>query len=436
MLAVRLCHSGVIWEPEAFPLAAATQIAHGKTLYRDIWYDKPPLAPALYVLEGARDGWPLRTLGALYALLCSWLAWRFATDLWTSHEGAWAASLMAFFLTFDLPVSIIPIGPDLLMVAPHLAAVWLAWLGWSRRFRLLPLYSGILAGIAFLSNVKGLFVLASCAVFAAPHLLLLGFILTCAAAAPLVSIPGYIAQVWTWSSAYAAHTFVDNPLRNGAIRTLNWAGFHSALIAGMLWQPAWRKEARLWAWLAISFAGVVLGERFFPRYYLQLLPPCVILASRGIVLLGRKRWIPALLLLIPLLRFAPRDYSHSPDTLMDRDSRDAAALLPHNGTLFIWGYRPELWVYTRMPDATRFLDSQPLTCVPADRHLTQSEPVADCRAARVELAQSRPDYIADGLTPYNPRLAITNYPELADWFRHYELFARTPGYLLYRRIAN
>jgi hypothetical protein len=65
---------------------------------------------------------------------------------------------------------------------------------------------------------------------------------------------------------------------------------------------------------------------------------------------------------------------------MDRDSRAAAAavlrLARPGDTLFIWGYRPEIYTYTRLPAATRYLDSQPLTGVPADRHLTQSDPVA------------------------------------------------------------
>ena len=50
-------------------------------------------------------------------------------------------------------------------------------------------------------------------------------------------------------------------------------------------------------------------------------------------------------------------------------------------TLFVWGYRPEIYVYTGLPAATRFLDSQPLTGVPADRHLTQSEPVETVEVA-------------------------------------------------------
>src|SRR5213083_872785 len=42
LLVSRLCHVGILWERDAYPLAAAGQMAAGKMLYRDIWFDKPP----------------------------------------------------------------------------------------------------------------------------------------------------------------------------------------------------------------------------------------------------------------------------------------------------------------------------------------------------------------------------------------------------------
>ena len=124
----------------------------------------------------------------------------------------------------------------------------------------------------------------------------------------------------------------------------------------------------------ISLAGVAAGLRFFPRYYFQLLPVMVLIAARGFTLLGRKRALAAaLLLLVPLARFGPSyltalSGAEWRDTAMDRDSRAAAALTRQlakpGDTLFVWGYRPEIYVYTQLPAATMFLDSQPLTGVP------------------------------------------------------------------------
>jgi hypothetical protein len=50
LVASRLCHLRILWEGDTLPLAAAQQMLHGKTIYRDIWYDKPPLVAAFHLL--------------------------------------------------------------------------------------------------------------------------------------------------------------------------------------------------------------------------------------------------------------------------------------------------------------------------------------------------------------------------------------------------
>jgi hypothetical protein len=87
-----------------------------------------------------------------------------------------------------------------------------------------------------------------------------------------------------------------------------------------------------------------------------------------------------------------------------------------------------------MKAGSRFLDSQPLTGVLADRHLTNSEVIAPQLAAenRYELSTTSPDWIVDGLAPYNPSLAISNYPDLREWLAKYHEVARTRGTIIYR----
>ena len=124
---------------------------------------------------------------------------------------------------------------------------------------------------------------------------------------------------------------------------------------------------------------------------------------------------------------------------MDRDSRAAArvvsAAAKSGDTLFVWGYRPEIYVYAHLPAATRFLDSQPLTGVPADRHLTQSAPVetAESSARRAELAASQPTFIVDGLGEFNRHLAVTEFGDLRAWMAGYRELARTANSVIYKR---
>jgi hypothetical protein len=177
-----------------------------------------------------------------------------------------------------------------------------------------------------------------------------------------------------------------------------------------------------------------------------LLPVMALLAARGYTLAGRRcRAILLVLLLIPLIRFGPRymmladdlargRQSNWSDLVLNEDSRAAADRIGHAGTLLVWGYRPDIFAYTRMSAGSRFLDSQPLTGVLADRHLTSSQPVAPDLAARNrrELVATDPTWIVDGLGPLNPALAITNFPDLRDWLAGYREVGRTRFSIIYR----
>jgi hypothetical protein len=437
LLAARLCHAGILWVEESYPAAAAIQLLDGKKLYRDIWFDKPPLCAFSYLLWGARIGVPLRIAGAAFVFLCCLMMWRFARDLWGPREGLAAALLTGFFLTFGIPSAVMALAPDLLMVLPHSAAVYLAWRG-------RPFLSGLMAGVALLVNAKAFFVVAACALWAwrGTGWLLLGFALPNLAALAWLGRP-YIDQVWRWGALYSQQAF---GLSTGFTRTLNWAGLQSALViaaAYAFWKDKpWRKAL----WLLLSLAAVAAGWRFFPRYYFQLLPAMALMAARGYTLLGRWRTVVWLLLLIPLVRFGPRYATLASDLVRGRetqwtdlalnhDSHAAANRISRQGTLLVWGYRPDVFAYTRMPAGSRFLDSQPLTGVLADRHLTNSDVVAPEFAARNrrELLASDPTWIVDGLGPLNPALAIANYPDLQDWlFTNYREVARTRFSIIYR----
>jgi hypothetical protein len=448
LIAGRLCHIHILWEGDTLPLAAAGQMAKGKTLYREVWFDKPPLVPAFDLASGATPGWALRLEDALYALLACWIVYCFARDLWSEREGQWAAALLGVFLIFDFPSAVIPVASDLMMLAPHTAAVWMA-------FRGRPFWSGALAGLAFWISPKGLIVLVACAFWNPGQTAWIasGFAAVVAAGAAglgaMAALGAFWEEVWHWGRLYAGNTFVEAPLRNGVVRTVNWAAFHAAAVLAAGRYALERERLFRWAgWLLLSFAGVAAGMRFFPRYYFQILPVVVLMAARGFTLMpGRRREIVALLLLIPVTRFGPSYYAAATDSTwrdigMDNASRTAAAFVRERSlpgdTLFVWGYRPELYSYSGLPAATMYLDSQPLTGVPADRHLTRSEPVETEEPARrrADLVRTRPTFIVDGLGPYNPRLALDAYPDLHTWLAGYEELGRAGQAIVYRRRAE
>ena len=464
ILLSRLSHVNILWADEDYHLAAAIQMLHGKVLYRDLWYDKPPLTAMAAVLFGGWSGWPLRIAGTVLVAASCGVAFRFASDLWSRREGYWAAGLLAFSLIFYLPSATIPLEPDTLMILPHLAAVYLAW-------RQKPLAAGLAAGLAFAMNIKGLTVLLVCLIFAPaawplmlagfliPNVLLLGWLVSQHA------FPAYIESVWRWGLLYAGAPPGDSPVENALIRLRNWFGFHAALVLAAGWYFARAKEdgprARIVAWAAISLAAAGVGWRFSPHYLNQLLPPLVIAGGHGFSVLAEARgtrlrrvgsWILAAALLVAIVRFGPRYFlladddlagrSHTwRDVALDQESRETSALIRtlarEGDTIFIWGYRPNLVVYTRLPVASRMWESQPLTGVPADRHLRDATSVDSdwARQNRAELVRSSPSIIVDGLSAYNPRLDIANYDDLATWFKRYCLAGRAGLTTVYRLCA-
>ena len=332
------------------------------------------------------------------------------------------------------------------------------------------------AGLAFHLNSKALLVLAAAGCWLLLDRsrrrlasLLAGFV--AAAGAVLVPVAlsggwsGYLEQVWRWGAVYAGAEFSDRPWALGLQRTLNYLGFHAALVLGaaaFFGQSTAGKDVRRYQrqialWMGLSFLAVAAGARFFPRYYFQLLPALALAAGAGWAALWQRgsrlgTGLLALSLLVPAVRFGRanlwlalgRSWTWH-DTAIDADSRRAAAHIARLSgpakRIFVWGFRPEIYFYARRIGASRFLESQPLTGVLADRHLQRSDPFLPERAGhyRLELARELgdrpPAVIVDGLGPYNPRLAIGNYPELRPLLDRYRVVEQTTGTRIYRSLG-
>ncbi|MFL6450831.1 MAG: ArnT family glycosyltransferase [Bryobacteraceae bacterium] len=454
---LRFAHVHLLWADEDYHVAAAINVLHGKVPYRDFWYDKPPLSALYYVLIGGHWGWLLRLLDAVYVLVACGICYRLSKLWWGETEALISACLVSFFLAFYLPSAVIPFAADAVMLVPHLLALYSAARG--RYF-----WAGIWAGVAFLANIKALFVLAAAGLWALPEVapLAIGFVIPVAIGSGVLLVsgawPGYIEQVWRWGFVYASGSPVAHPWINGLLRTANWAGFHSGLaIAAVVAVPRLGRSLRwkLGTWIVVSYLAVALGGRFAPHYFLQLLPPVAVLGSFGMVRLfqTRRRVLMAAVALafaVPFVRFGPRYITLAADDLrgrdprwsdvvMDVDSQDVArrisATARAGDTLFVWGYRPDIFVYTRMVSDSRFWDSQPLTGVAADRHLYATTAIygGPSVANRMELTHSSPIWVVDGLGLLNSRLAPDRYPEVRDWLAHYTLIGRTKLSLIYHR---
>ena len=276
-----MSHVYLLWADEDYHLAAAIQVLAGKFPYRDFWYDKPPLNLSFYLAFGAWTGVPLRLADAFFVCLCCALAYRFAAELWSPREGYLAAAALAFFSIFYLASGIIPEEPDTLMLAPHLAAVYLAFPAQTAARRRAGTGFSVerqgSAGAGFGGSVFG--------EAAALPLLFVGFLVPSAAVAAWLAAAGaqaaYLEQVWEMGSAVRR---AAAQRQTGISAVFNWFGFHAALLAAAVWYWARGRDPErrtMLAWCVVSLGGVGLGWRFAPRYFMQLLPALAIPAARG-----------------------------------------------------------------------------------------------------------------------------------------------------------
>jgi hypothetical protein len=453
-----------VWADEGLWFTVAQELLRGKALYRDIWFDKPPGLAILYAALFAPGVAPLavvRLFAMLYSFAIAVFLWHMGRTLWSEKEGRWAALLYAFHNASYFPAQMQPLAADHALLLPYLAAGFLYLRGRGTM-------SGLAASLAFQLNPKAL----------ALFLLALGVealeprgrrLLAFAAGFGAGTVPwiawlvagdmwsGYREQFWGWGLRYASVYGLGESALRGLRQTLAWGGFHLPLILGGALLFYCRPEApdldrkrashALLIWLAVSFLGVASGGRFFARYYFQILPLACLLAARGWQLYRAARgpswWRYAALagLLLATVRFHTRTavlvyeavtgrqtryMAEWPDTALDRESRAIAARIGRGRSLFVWGYRPEIYFYCQCPPASSFLSSQPLTGVPADVHLRQSqavvleEPVRNRGLLVYQLRSTRPEFIVDGLGPYNPNLRMDSFPELEIVLRDYQ----------------
>ncbi|HWO02947.1 MAG TPA: hypothetical protein VNS63_27140, partial [Blastocatellia bacterium] len=255
-------------------------------------------------------------------------------------------------------------------------------------------------------------------------------------------------------------------------------------------------DALLLIWFATSFAGVMLGGRLFPHYFFQILPSLCLIGARGLfgLLDVMKQWnlnlkraavvVIAAGFLFTLVRFHGRSVMLLADWARgtrseanagwyydqrNQEERLVAAFVTRRGGdttqleggealraggprsrladgpedyLFVWGYRPEVYFWSGLLPASRYLSTQPLTGVPADVHyfgdeyrsLLPQEATAAARSQLLrDLEETRPKYIVDELGFFNSDLSIQSYPELQEFMTGYKPLGTTKRFFVYLR---
>jgi hypothetical protein len=292
-----------------------------------------------------------------------------------------------------------------------------------------------------------------------------------------------IVVVWHWAKTVLAR-------RAGRIEYLDGNSSLPSLF---------RSDTSLLIWFGVSMVGMCMGARFFLHYFFQILPALCLIGGRGLTLIStalkrpaesRKLWLRRAFVglmiagfAVTLVRFHARTVVLAADWVrgkesaytaewfhqeLNREERMVAANIrgmpdgpdeveragvdafrasgPRTDGpadyLFVWGYRPEIYYWTGLLPASRYLSVQPLTGVPADvedvngenRSVLDETAKAAARAQLIEdLSETQPLYIVDQVGMFNSELAINNYPELREFMQGYKPRGAVGLFMVYRK---
>ena len=356
---------------EAYLATQAQVINRGGRLYVDTVDRKPPVVPYLYAatfrVTGSDGLLAVRVLGigadVLTALLLAALARRRFGDrragliaglLFLGSSAAYFATDVqaANFEVFMLPTMVgayllATRGKPLLSGAAlalstltkQTAAVTLlplAWIVWRQRRD----DAGTRArGLAWLG-----------AGFAVPILI----------AALAFGWHDFMHWVFTSNEGYLdANGVLGYVLHRGLVQTM-WFVLANIAIVGLCIAAArrWRDDLDLWLWVIAGVIAVGSGLRFFGHYYLQLIPPLCLLATRPLLRAsGRALAAVAVAVAVPVAYLAVPAYRRDNSSTQRAGRELAAYARAHTAPgarILVWGHLPEVYWKSDRPPATRF----------------------------------------------------------------------------------
>jgi len=559
---LRIIYAGHLYEDDGLWFTAAEEIVRGKALYREIYFDKPPGLALVYALLFSIFGAhviTIRLFTIAYSIAISAILYLFGSRLYGKRVGLLAGGLFAVFSTTSATGHVQGLGTDFLMALPYTAGGYLLTRATRDRTHQswLAAAGGILAGVAFQINPKGVFDL----IFFAVLLIALrrwaakrdseagssdgktsigqsGWRLFALAAAGLAigSLPflSYIAAtrslreywlyVWDWGARYGSYNPASRMFVAGLTRSIDYFALNNTLLIALVFvgamtvRRATRRfeksgdsdqspaitdhtlgaDATLLLWFAVSYGGVILGGRLYSHYFFQILPGLCLIGGRGITAISSalkerdaalRRGIAAIMVLgfvFTLVRFHGRTAILAADFVrgkksaatagwfhdrIDSEERMVAAVVRELADgenaadrvgleairsdgprmrevsgpadyLFVWGYRPEIYYFSGLLPASRYLSTQPLTGVPADIHyfsddyrsVLDESSTASARAQLMrDLQETRPKYIVDELGMFNTALSINSYPELKEFMKDYKATGPVARFMIYCR---
>ena len=291
---------------ESYYSAGAVELLSGGVFFRDVVDHKPPgiywLYALIYRLAGAFNITAVHVALVVVVALTAYFVGRAAREFFGAQAARWAAMLYVASSVVGPPNDFQAANSELFVNLPLVIAFWLSARGWVRG-RISPTSAfgmGLALGLAVLIRPQAAWTALPVAVVFIRR----GASLKALACAVLGgALPTLSCLGWMWHSdvlleaqgslAYAAYYSNCLPLEvklaNGVLKTLLFVAIDVGLllpIATLL--VRWRQRDGVWkhgagcllaAWLLGNCLAVAMGGRFYPHYFIALLPPLAVMAA-------------------------------------------------------------------------------------------------------------------------------------------------------------
>lgn len=363
------------FDPDEAAIAIqAKTIANGGRLYVDIADRKPPVPPLLYAawfdLSGTDD---VRMLRLLAAMLLAVAAVALAHEIHRLHGRSVALWTTALYVT-GCYAFVPPDGAAANYAHFAVPVATLAILACRRR-GWWPLIGGLLLGLAILCRQSWVFAVPagalSCWLGARSRGVSLYAIGLCGGVG-LAALMAPWTDYWFWnfkSSPGFVFAAIEpwQAISAGAASIALFVVLHLAAVTGAAQKALqrWRADIDLWVWALTGLAAWAAGFRFFGHYWLQVVPPLVILAGPAVAGWSPRRRRAAVATLAigatlaVVAQVSPSTFHSRPDAepLAHRVQQCTVA----SDSVFTWGSFPELLVALDRPVAGGLVHSDFVT---------------------------------------------------------------------------
>ncbi len=465
-------------DSEAMYSVVANEVVDGGRPYIDAIERKPPLLfwtyAAIFKVAGEFDWKALHIVALVWTLSAMAGLYVIGRELFDRNTGLIAALFYSVFqswwtwknLTFD---------GEMLMNLPIIWAWAIALRRSSSRLRLELFPAGALLGAAFLLKQPAAIAAVPLGIYLLlpsyrasrsltrtnsiiqAAMLTAGFV----AAVGLVTIvlwkQGILREAFYWT--IADHDVPHVFWHKGIVNTLTFLGACLPLVIGAI--MACRDKSEIWAGrtaertalfglLAASAIGAAAGARFYPHYYVQLIPALALLAAPYYARLWSRTMQPPHWLLRPavtyawlaltVIVFSIRHWTGlAPRRVPSEAGRYLSTHSNPNDRIFVWGQTSEIYLDARRRPASRYITTFPLTGyvfggpIPGFDTRGRILPGAWTNLEQ-DFARHPPTYIVDvQADPKTAQHPVKNFPILAKLLaERYRPVAHTAEGMIYR----